>query len=159
MYQSWKNRCWSTKNDARRLLAAATTDFKALSANNPMERASRGALCGISCVRIIGAVQSNKATGYNRGMGVPFAVVRRLITTEVMTTIEPSIGPARLCRPCRGSTATRSAPGPRSLGLAPKKNAFRSALQLSGARSRRNPRAGTPPTTSASTATNPISSR
>jgi hypothetical protein len=47
----------------------------------------------------------------------------------------------------------------RSLGLAPKKNALRPALQLSRARSRRNPRAGTPLTTSASTATNPISSR
>jgi len=40
---------------------------------------------------------------------------------------------------------------PRSLGLAPKKNAFRPALQLSHARTRRNPRAGTPLTTSAST--------
>jgi hypothetical protein len=47
--------------------------------------------------------------------------------------------------------------GARSLGLAPKKNAFRSALQLSGPRSRRNPRPQTPPTTSASTTTNPIS--
>jgi hypothetical protein len=41
--------------------------------------------------------------------------------------------------------------GPRSLGLAPKENAFRSALQLSRAGSRRNPHAGAPPTTSAST--------
>jgi hypothetical protein len=43
--------------------------------------------------------------------------------------------------------------GPRSLGLAPKKNALRSALQLSRARTGRNPRAGTPPITSAFTTT------
>jgi hypothetical protein len=69
------------------------------------------------------------------------AEVRTLKARYTLATVKLALSKYRERDPRRG---------PRSLGLAPKKNAFRSALQLSRARTGRNPLAGTPFTTSAS---------
>src|SRR5271165_7694380 len=60
------------------------------------------------------------------------AEVRRLKARYTLATVKLALSKYRERDPRRGT---------RSLGLAPKKNAFRSALQLSGPRTRRNPRA------------------